>query len=187
MAGHNKWSKIKHKKAVTDKAKGANFTRVIKMIKVAARNGADPNSNAELRLALEKAKEVNMPKENIQRALDKASSNDGQEVLYEGFANDGIGLIIKAYTDNINRTVSEVRHALSKNGGSLGTNGSVMWMFTEVVPLNDYQVSIPTEVDDEALERLDRIVEALEELDDVDEIWTSVIRDDEDQDEESTE
>ena len=177
MAGHNKWSKIKHKKAVTDKAKGANFTRVIKMIKVAARNGADPSSNAELRLALEKAKEVNMPKENIQRALDKASSTQGQEVLYEGFANDGIGLIIKAYTDNINRTVSEVRHILSKHGGSLGTNGSVMWMFTEVVPLNDYRVSIPTEADEPALERLSKILEALEELDDVEEIWSSLKED----------
>ena len=174
MAGHNKWSKIKHKKAVTDKAKGANFTRVIKMIKVAARKGTDPNINAELRLALEKAKEVNMPKDNIQRALDKASSNEGQEVIYEGFANDGIGLIIKAYTDNINRTVSEIRHALSKNGGSLGTNGSVMWMFEEVVPLNEYRVQIPTEVDEPAVERLETILEALDELDDVEQIWTSL-------------
>ncbi len=182
MAGHNKWSKIKHKKAVTDKAKGANFSRVVKMIKVAARKGTDPNGNPELRLALEKAKEVNMPKDNIQRALDKATSTDGQEVLYEGFANDGIGLIIKAYTDNINRTVSELRHALTKHGGSLGTNGSVMWMFKEIVPLNDYQVSIPTEVDDKALEKLDTIIEILDELDDVEEIWHSAKDDREDDD-----
>lgn len=174
MAGHNKWSKVKHKKAVTDKEKAAKFTQVVKMIKVAARKGTDPDKNPELRQALDKAKEVNMPKENVQRALDKASSQDGQEVMYEGFANDGIGLLIKAYTDNINRTVSDIRHVLSKNGGSLGTDGSVKWMFQELTPLKEYQVQIPTPADEEAHNRLQRVLEELYDLDDVEYIWTSI-------------
>lgn len=174
MAGHNKWSKVKHKKAVTDKEKAAKFTQVVKMIKVAARKGTDPDKNPELRQALDKAKEVNMPKENVQRALDKASSQDGQEVMYEGFANDGIGLLIKAYTDNINRTVSDIRHVLSKNGGSLGTDGSAKWMFQELTPLKEYQVQIPTPADEEAHNRLQRVLEELYDLDDVEYIWTSI-------------
>ena len=174
MAGHNKWSKVKHKKAVTDKEKAAKFTQVVKMIKVAARKGTDPDTNPELRQALDKAKEVNMPKENVQRALDKASSQDGQEVMYEGFANDGIGLLITEYTDNINRTVSDIRHVLSKNGGSLGTDGSAKWMFQELTPLKEYQVKIPTPADEEAKNRLQRVLDELYDLDDIEYIWTSI-------------
>jgi len=171
MSGHNKWSKIKHKKAITDKAKGQNFTKIAKMIKIAARKGIDPQTNSELRLALEKAKEVNMPKDNIQRILDKADKNDGQEILYEAFANDGVGLLIKAYTDNVNRTVAELRHALTKNGGSLGNPGTVMWMFEEILYLNDYKAKIPTELNQESGEKLESLLEILEELDDIEQIW----------------
>lgn len=171
MSGHNKWSKIKHKKAITDKAKGQNFTKIAKMIKIAARKGIDPQKNSELRLSLEKAKEVNMPKENIQRILDKADKNDGQEILYEAFGNDGVGLLIKAYTDNVNRTVAELRHSLTKNGGSLGNPGTVMWMFEEILYLNDYKVKIPVELTEEAVNKLEDLIDALEELDDIENIW----------------
>jgi YebC/PmpR family DNA-binding regulatory protein len=175
MSGHNKFSKIKHKKAATDKLKAQNFSKVVKMIQIAARRGsADPAMNPELRLALEKAKEVNMPKANIDRILEKAANTTGQVIMYEAFANDGVGLLIKTYTDNANRTVADLRHLLSKNGGSLGASGSVMWMFNEITPQSEYSVAIPTEVSEQAQEKALNIVEILEELDDVEAIWTSI-------------
>jgi len=175
MSGHNKFSKIKHKKAATDKLKAQNFSKVVKMIQIAARRGsADPAMNPELRLALEKAKEVNMPKANIDRILEKAANTTGQVIMYEAFANDGVGLLIKTYTDNANRTVADLRHLLSKNGGSLGASGSVMWMFNEITPQSEYSVAIPTEVSEQAQEKALSIVEILEELDDVEAIWTSI-------------
>jgi YebC/PmpR family DNA-binding regulatory protein len=174
MSGHNKWSKIKRQKGANDAKKGVVFTKIAKMIKIAARQNTDPNQNSALRMALEKAKEVNMPKDNIQRILDKADKVQGQVVMYEGFANDGVGLLIKTYTDNTNRTVGEIRHILSKYGGSLGTSGAVMWMFEEITPNTDYQIKIATNIDESARQKLSNIVEALEELEDVDNIWTSV-------------
>lgn len=174
MAGHNKFSKIKHKKAATDKLKAQNFSKVVKMIQIAARKGStDPAMNPELRLALEKAKEVNMPKDNINRILEKASNTSGQVIMYEGFGPEGVGLLIKTYTDNPNRTVADLRHMLSKNGGTLGASGSVIWMFEEITREQEYKVNIPTEITEEAKEKLDSLVEILEELDDVEEIWTS--------------
>lgn len=174
MAGHNKFSKIKHKKAATDKLKAQNFSKVVKMIQIAARKGSiDPAMNPELRLALEKAKGVNMPKDNINRILEKASNTSGQVIMYESFGPEGVGLLIKTYTDNPNRTVADLRHMLSKNGGTLGASGSVIWMFEEITREQEYKVNIPTEITDESQEKLDNLVEILEELDDVEEIWTS--------------
>lgn len=176
MAGHNKFSKIKHKKAATDKLKAQNFSKVVKMIQIAARKGStDPNMNPELRLALEKAKEVNMPKDNINRILEKASNTSGQVIMYEAFGPEGVGLLIKTYTDNPNRTVADLRHLLSKNGGSLGANGSVIWMFEEIIREQKYKVNIPTEISDESQEKLDDLIEILEELDDVEEIWNTTV------------
>jgi YebC/PmpR family DNA-binding regulatory protein len=174
MAGHNKWSKIKRKKAVNDAKKGAAFGQIIKQIQIAARDGVDPDMNPALRLALDKAKEANMPKDNIERALEKAANKDGQIVMYEGFGPDGVGFLVKTYTDNINRTVAEVRHVFSKHGGSLGTDGSVMWMFETVTPTVEYSVKIPTDADESTLQKVETLYEALEELDDVEEIWTSL-------------
>jgi YebC/PmpR family DNA-binding regulatory protein len=175
MAGHNKFSKIKHKKAATDKLKAQNFSKVVKMIQIAARKGStDPSMNPELRLALEKAKEVNMPKDNINRILEKASNTSGQVIMYEGFGPEGVGLLIKTYTDNPNRTVADLRHLLSKNGGTLGANGSVIWMFEEITREQEYKVNIPTEISDETQEKLETIIEIIEELDDVEEVWTTV-------------
>jgi YebC/PmpR family DNA-binding regulatory protein len=174
MAGHNKFSKIKHKKAATDKLKAQNFSKVVKLIQIAARKGStDPAMNPELRLALEKAKEVNMPKDNINRILEKASNTSGQVIMYEGFGLEGVGILIKTYTDNPNRTVADLRHLLSKNGGVLGANGSVIWMFEEIIREQEYKVNIPTTISDEAQEKLDNLVGTLEELDDVEEIWTT--------------
>ncbi len=134
MAGHSKWAQIKRKKAVNDQKRGQHFTRLIREITVAARSGGgDPNFNPRLRLAVDTAKAANMPADNIERAIKKGTGElegvDYQEIAYEGYGPGGIALYIETVTDNPNRTVAEVRHALGKHGGSLGTSGSVAWQF----------------------------------------------------------
>lgn len=134
MAGHSKWAQIKHKKAHTDAKKGKLFTKLVKEISVAARlGGGDPDGNPRLRTAIEKAKEVNMPSENIKRAIMKGTGElpgvSYEEVLYEGYGPGGAAVIIEVMTDNKNRTLPEIRHILSKNGGSLGETGCVSWNF----------------------------------------------------------
>lgn len=134
MAGHSKWAQIKRKKAVTDKKRGQHFTRLGREITVAARSGGgDPNFNPRLRLAVDTAKAANMPNENIERAIKKGTGElegvDYQEVTYEGYGPGGVAVLIETLTDNPNRTVAEIRHVLSRNGGSLGASGSVAWQF----------------------------------------------------------
>jgi YebC/PmpR family DNA-binding regulatory protein len=134
MAGHSKWANIKHKKAVTDAKKGKVFTRLIREITVAARmGGADPNMNPRLRLAMEKARDVNMSKDNIENAAKRgAGALEGanyEEVRYEGYGIAGAAVMVDCLTDNRTRTVADVRHALVKHGGNLGTDGSVAFMF----------------------------------------------------------
>lgn len=130
MAGHNKWSKIKHKKAKEDVRRGKIFTRIGREIQVAARDGGpDPQYNAALRQAVDRAMAENMPAPNIDRAIKRgAGLLDGEtieELTYEGYGPNGVAIFLVCMTDNKNRTVGEVRHAFSKNGGSLGENGSV--------------------------------------------------------------
>ena len=134
MAGHNKWSKIKRKKGVNDAKRGALFTKLIREITVAAKEGGGSvEFNARLRLAVETAKAASMPAENIERAIKKGTGElegvDYQEVTYEGYGPGGVALYIECLTDNTNRTVADIRHALSKCDGSLGTDGSVAWQF----------------------------------------------------------
>ena len=134
MAGHSKWANIKHKKAATDAKRGKIWTRIIKEITVAARmGGGDLSANPRLRLSVEKAADANMPKENVQRAIQRGSGNlDGanyEEIRYEGYGINGAAIIVDCMTDNKVRTVAEVRHAFSKYGGNLGTEGSVAFMF----------------------------------------------------------
>jgi len=134
MSGHSKWATIKRKKAALDAKRGQAFTRLIKEITIAARQGGgDPDGNPRLRLAIDNAKAANMPADNIDRAIKKATGElDGQvfnEVVYEGYGPGGVAIIIETATDNKNRTVAEVRHLLSKNGGSMGELNSVAWMF----------------------------------------------------------
>jgi YebC/PmpR family DNA-binding regulatory protein len=134
MAGHNKWSKVKHIKAKEDAKKSKIFTKHVRAIMTAARQGGgNPETNAALRLAIERAKADSMPMQNIQRAIDKATGNlDGvtlSEVSYEGYGPGGVAIMVECLTDNKNRTVAEIRHAFKKAGGSLGTSGSVAWMF----------------------------------------------------------
>jgi YebC/PmpR family DNA-binding regulatory protein len=133
MSGHSKWSQIKHKKANTDAKKGKSFTKIVKEITVAARSGGDPDGNPRLRLAIDKAKEVNMPSENIKKAIMKGTGElpgvNYEEVIYEGYGPGGAAVLMDVLTDNKNRTVSEIRHILSKNGGNLGESGCVAWIF----------------------------------------------------------
>ncbi|HSB52745.1 MAG TPA: YebC/PmpR family DNA-binding transcriptional regulator [Gemmatimonadales bacterium] len=134
MAGHSKWKQIKHKKALTDARRGASWTKVIREITVAARaGGGDPGGNPRLRTAIDAAKAVNMPGDNIERAIKKGTGElEGaiyEEVTYEGYGPGGAAVIIEASTDNATRTVADVRHAFSRNGGNLGASNSVAWMF----------------------------------------------------------
>ena len=134
MAGHNKWSSIKHRKGAQDKKRGKIFTKLIKEITVAARlGGGDPAANPRLRLALQTARVNNMPRDNIQRAIKKGTGElEGvsfEEATYEGYGPGGVALLVDAVTDNTNRTVMEVRTVFNKRGGNLGAQGSVAWMF----------------------------------------------------------
>jgi len=134
MAGHSKWANIKHKKAATDAKRGKIWTRIIKEITVAARmGGGDLSANPRLRLSVEKAADANMPKENVTRAIQRGSGNlegaNYEEIRYEGYGINGAAIIVDCLTDNKVRTVAEVRHAFSKYGGNLGTEGSVAFMF----------------------------------------------------------
>ncbi|HMK55348.1 MAG TPA: YebC/PmpR family DNA-binding transcriptional regulator [Dissulfurispiraceae bacterium] len=151
MSGHSKWSQIKHKKANTDAKKGKAFTKIVKEITVAARSGGDPDGNPRLRLAIEKAKEVNMPSDNIKKAVMKGTGElpgvTYEEIIYEGYGPGGAAILLDVLTDNKNRTVSEIRHLLSKHGGNLGEAGCVAWIFDK----RGYILVEKTKVDEDTL------------------------------------
>ena len=133
MSGHSKWATIKHKKAALDAKRGKAFTRLIKEITIAARGGGDPDGNPRLRTAILAAKAVSMPSDNIKKAIMRGTGEleGGQieEVMFEGYGPGGAAVLVNVATDNRNRTVSEIRHLFSKNGGNMGEQGSVAWMF----------------------------------------------------------
>jgi YebC/PmpR family DNA-binding regulatory protein len=136
MAGHSKWANIKHRKARQDASRGKVWTKVIREITVAAKDGPDPNDNPRLRLALEKANAANMPKDTIKRAIEKGSGTGetGQleEIIFEGYGPGGVAILVETMTDTTPRTVSDDRHAFSKFGGNLGTDGSVSYLFKKL-------------------------------------------------------
>jgi YebC/PmpR family DNA-binding regulatory protein len=133
MSGHSKWHSIKHKKGALDAKRGKIFTRIIKEITIAARNGGDPEKNPRLRKAVADAKAENMPADNIKRAIQRGTGElPGavyEEITYEGYGSGGVAILVEVTTDNRNRTVSEIRNVFSKNGGNMGESGSVAWMF----------------------------------------------------------
>jgi len=133
MSGHSKWATIKHKKAALDAKRGKAFTRIIKEIQIAARTGGDPDANPRLRTAILAAKAVSMPSDNIKKAVMRGTGElEGgliEEVMFEGYGPGGAAVLVNVATDNRNRTVSEIRHVFSKNGGNMGEQGSVAWMF----------------------------------------------------------
>jgi YebC/PmpR family DNA-binding regulatory protein len=141
MAGHSKWANIQHRKKAVDTKRGKIFTRINRLLTIAARTGGgDPDANPALRLAIEKANAANMPKDNIERAIKKATGDlEGviyEELKYEGYAPGGVAVLVECLTDNRNRTVAEVRHAFTKYGGNLGTDGSVAYLFSKIGVLN---------------------------------------------------
>jgi YebC/PmpR family DNA-binding regulatory protein len=135
VSGHSKWSSIKHKKGAADAKRGKLFTKLSRAIIVAAKEGGpDPSGNASLQNAIDKAKSYSMPKDNIERAIAKGAGTEAdaavfETVVYEGYGTDGVAVLVEALTDNRNRTASDVRHTFAKNGGNLGTTGSVAWLF----------------------------------------------------------
>jgi len=177
MSGHSKWSQIKRKKAVTDIRRGKLFSKIAKMITVAAKIGSgDPEINPKLRFAIDKARLVNMPKDNIKRAI-KRGTGEGvtklEEVNFEAYGPAGVALIIEGITDNKNRTLSEIKHILTSHGGKLAKIGSVVWAFerkgTDWVPKH------PARVEDIKLRKqLEDLFEALDESDDVQEIYSNL-------------
>jgi len=168
MSGHSKWSTIKRKKGAADAKRSKMFSRVVKEIMIAAREGTDPEMNSRLRLAISNAKGVNMPKENIQRAISKAESDGSkfEEVTFEGYGPGGVAVFVECLTDNNNRTVSQVRSIFNKRGGNLGTNGSLSFLFERkgVFTLNK------GDHDPEELE-LDLIDEGIEDFEAEDDIF----------------
>ena len=135
MSGHSKWATIKHKKGALDAKRGKTFTRIIKEITIAAKSGGDPDGNPRLRTAILAAKAENMPQENIKRAIQRGTGElegvNYEEITFEGYGPGGVAIIVEVLTDNRNRTVSEIRHAFGKNGGNLGSTGSVLHMFSK--------------------------------------------------------
>jgi YebC/PmpR family DNA-binding regulatory protein len=136
MAGHSKWANIKHKKAATDRARGKLWSKLIREVTVAAKEGGgDINANPRLRLAVDKARAANMPNDTVERAIKRGAGGEGggdyEEIRYEGYGPGGVAIIVDCMTDNRNRTASEVRHAFTKHGGNLGTDGSVAYMFSK--------------------------------------------------------
>lgn len=175
MSGHSKWSTIKRKKGAADQKRGQLFTKLAREITVAARTGLpDPDANARLRIAVQKARAESMPKDNIDRAIQRATGGDGadqyEEIYYEGYGPGGTAIMILTMTDNRNRTVGELRAVLTRSGGSLGENGSVSWMFDQTGV-----ISIPVngkDPEDLALEAIDAGASDVQVEDDIVEIYT---------------
>ncbi len=158
MSGHSKWSSIKHKKALTDAKKGQQFTKMAREISIAAREGGgNPEGNYRLRLAIEKARSVNMPQDNVKRAIMRGTGELGgaqmEQLRFEGYGPHGVAIMVDTVTDNRNRTSSEIRNAFSRAGGNLGTTGSVGWMFTRAAQITiDANGHDPDEIGLEAIE-----------------------------------
>ena len=174
MSGHNKWSKIKHKKGASDAQKSRLFSKHARIITVESRKAAGNIASPSLSAVIERAKKDSMPKENIDRAIAKGKSTESaslMEAVYETYGPGGVAIIITAVTDNSNRTTPEIRHLLTKNGYSLGTTGSASWAFTKTD--TGYTPTNHTVLSDEDGEKLATLTEALEEHDDVQDIFTS--------------
>lgn len=178
MSGHSKWSKIKRKKGASDEKRGKIFSKLSKEISVAARQGGDPDFNFQLRLAIDRAKAENMPKDNIDRAVAKgAGGGEGgelKELIYEGFGPGGIAVIIVAYSDNPNRTGSEIKHILSRNNGSLSGPGAVMWQFEKFGVLRTQIKDNRLKIKDKELELIEEGMEDMKEDEDEGVIFTKV-------------
>ena len=180
MSGHSHFRSIKHKKELTDAKRGKVFSKIAKMIEIASRKGGDPEMNPALRLAIEKARIVNMPNDNIERAIKKGTGEikEGQleEVTYEAYGPSGVPLIIETITDNKNRTLSEIKHILNNFNGKLAEAGGVKYLFNK--QKDEWVPKYSIDVTDESLKnQLTKLFEALDEQDDVKEIYSNIAND----------
>ncbi|PKN72090.1 MAG: YebC/PmpR family DNA-binding transcriptional regulator [Candidatus Cloacimonetes bacterium HGW-Cloacimonetes-3] len=175
MSGHNKWSSIKHKKGATDAKRGRIFTRIVKEIILAAKSSGDPEMNPRLRTAISAAKEANMPKENIDRAIKRGTGEiEGaayEEITYEGYGHNGVGIVVDVMTDNRNRSVAELRHAFAKYGGNLAENGAVSWNFEQKGFLNVPAVGL--DEDEFMMQAIEAGADDVELIDDHFDVFTS--------------
>jgi YebC/PmpR family DNA-binding regulatory protein len=177
MAGHSKWANIKHRKGAQDKKRAKQFTRAIKEITVAVKEGGgpDPEANSALRNAIQNAKGVNMPKDTIERAIKKASGADADNyemVTFEGYGPNGIAIFVETTTDNTNRTVASVRSIFSKNGGSLGTNGSLEFLFDKKGVFILEKENIEPEIEELELELIEGGAQSFDKEDDYLTVYT---------------
>lgn len=173
MSGHNKWSKIKHKKAATDAQRSKIFSKHSALITMEVKKAGGDTNSANVLAAVERAKKDSMPKDNIEKALAKGSGAGAaamEEILYEGYGPGGVPLLIMTVTDNNNRTAPEIRHIFSKAGLELGTPGSAVWAFTKGT--DGYTPTTPMQLDEETGEKLADFIEKLEEQDDVTNIYS---------------
>jgi YebC/PmpR family DNA-binding regulatory protein len=174
MAGHSKWAKLKHVKGKTDAQKAKLFSKLVRFITIEAKKAKGDRNSPGVRTAVEKAKEANMPADNIERALSKASGDgvEMEQVTYEAYGPGGTALVIEGYTDNRNRTVQEIKHILSLHGGTFANTGAAMWAFAKNTE-GKLEATMPVEVNDEDGEKLSQLVDALDDQDDVNEVYTN--------------
>ena len=173
MAGHSKWAKVKHQKTITDARKSKVFSKLVRFIAVEAKKAKGDRSSPGLRAAIDKARVANMPSDNIERAIEKAAGGaEVESLVYEAYGPGGAALIIEGYTDNRNRTAQEVKHILSKHGGSLAGPGAAMWAFAKNAE-GRLEPTTPLELSDEDLEKLATLVDELEEHDDISDVFTN--------------
>ncbi len=173
MAGHSKWAKLKHQKAVTDVRKAQVFSKLVRFITVEAKKAKGDRSVPGLRTAIEKARATNVPSDNIDRAIEKAKGTTAEleRVVYEAYGPGGVAVIIDGFTDNRNRTVQEIKHILSINGGAFATTGAASWAFAKTE--EGYEPNTTVELSDEDTEKLSALVDALEAQDDVNDVFTN--------------
>lgn len=172
MAGHSKWAKLKHTKGKTDAQKSKLFSKLVRFISVEAKKSKGDRTSPGLRAAIEKARAENMPAENIDRAIDKASSSGELEpVMYEAYGPGGVALVIEGYTDSRNRTAQEIKHLLSLHDVELANPGAAIWAFTRTQGKLEPQTTV--EISEEDGTKLSTLVEALEEHDDINEVYTN--------------
>ncbi|KKT23125.1 MAG: hypothetical protein UW08_C0001G0088 [Parcubacteria group bacterium GW2011_GWB1_43_8b] len=174
MSGHSKWAQIKRKKGITDQKRGQIFSKLLRAVSVAAKNDPNPQYNPHLKAAIDKAKENNVPQDNIERAIKKSQEvKDTESLLIEAYDPEGVALLIEATTDNKNRTVSEIKKILSNHGAKWADPGSVMWAFEPDIDGHGWKPKFPQQVPSKSQEKLIRLMEELDNHGDVDEIYTS--------------
>ncbi len=174
MAGHSKWAKLKHVKGKTDAQKAKLFSKLVRFISIEAKKSKGDRNAPGVRAAVEKAKAANMPADNIERAISKASGEGAEmeQVVYEAYGPGGTALVIEGYTDNKNRTVQEIKHLLVLHGGTFANSGAAMWAFAKNAE-GKLEATMPVEVNEEDGTKLGELVDALEEQDDVNEVYTN--------------